>query len=535
MLTKPLRMQRKNALLHIYGVDYGPFDVVVSLWYRAWEDWVSTYTRERGRLTAVDVKRALAMVAGGKVPGRGIDHADIAFPGLILRTTPLAVTWYLKTRTKTLRLGDGASLTVAAAREAATRAKLDLNAGIDPSVDLRVFEHAMAKTGDLAVAIDAAFPEVVELQTDEDRRRRGPWQWKDLVDLYLAHKLPTLRPRWGKQFEGHVRRSLNNRLTNMRVAQVRQNDLLLLRDEVIEARTLSAAADTIEAVKSALDWALNMNSHRAGFAETAYPWWREKVQTGYESGKRTHTPRLDELARTLVLAEQYRALGGSGKETSDAVLGALWAVVLTGQRVGALTGTRRDSVLPWNDGPVGWKIWSWSGEEMKKSGGIEVPHALPMPPEALAMIAKYDADPTSTFLFPSGVSDKPLQGTALTSLFARLMGKEKAAKQDGITLRPEGDLFIKCKIRPWVRHDVRRALSTYLDMERLGGSASAILAHRRQRSSDDTSMAESEFTEAMTLKHYIHGQRLEVKQPGMDVWVKAILEAYETERARFSA
>lgn len=497
---------------------------------------MSTYTRERGRLTAADVKRALAMVASGKVQGRGIDHADIAFPGLILRTTPLAVTWYLKTRTKTLRLGDGGSLTVAAAREAATRAKLDLNSGIDPSVDLKVFAHAMAKTGDLAIAMDAAFPEVAEVQTDEERRRRGPWQWKDLVELYLEHKLPTHRPSWGKQFERQLRRSLNDRLTNMRVAEVRSEDLLKLRDDVEKARTHSAAADTIEAVKAALNWAFSFHSHRAGLSGNLYPWWRDKVQTGYKSKTRTHTPRLDELVRTLVLAERYRALGGTNKETSDAVLGALWAVVLTGQRVGALTGTRREAILPWRDGPVGWKIWNWSGEEMKKSGGHEVPHGLPMPPKALAVIDRFDAEPESRFLFPSGQPDKPLQATALTSLFARLRGQEKAAKRDGVTLRPEGDLFAKFGIRPWVRHDVRRTLSTYLDLQGLGGSGSAILAHRRQRMPDQGG-AElvPELAEAITLKHYIHGQRLEVKQRGMESWVNAVLEAYEVERAVFSA
>jgi Arm DNA-binding domain len=494
---------------------------------------VSTYTRERSRLTAADVKRALALVNGGKVTGRGIDHADVAVPGLILRTTPLAVTWLLKTRTSTIRLGAGADVTVAAAREAATRARLDLKGGVDPRPDLRVFEHAMKTGASVEDAVDAAFPESVEAQSDEDRRRRGPWQWQDLVEEFLAHKLPQLRPRWARQFEGHLRRSLDPRLTRAPVSAVRPDDLLALRDRVAEERTQSAAADTVEACKAALDWALSLHSHRAGFSHSTYPWWRDKVRVDYQAKARKHTPRLDELARTLFVAERHRALGGTGKRTSDAVLGALWATVLTGQRVTALTGTRRASVVPWEGGPPGWVVWSWSGEEMKKSGGEEVPHGLPIPPAAAAAIARWDTSPGSEFLFPSTVAGQPLAGNALTQLAARLQGKSKAGRDGNVTLRPEADLFALHRIRPWVRHDVRRTLSAYLDMERLGGSASAILGHRKQRTPGEHAQ-ERELAEAITLRHYLHGQRLEMKAAGMEAWTKAVLDAYEAEHSRLA-
>lgn len=61
------------------------------------------YARERSKLTGEHVRRAAALVAAGKVPGRGIDHADVGCPGLILRTTPLAVTWLYKSRVSTVR------------------------------------------------------------------------------------------------------------------------------------------------------------------------------------------------------------------------------------------------------------------------------------------------------------------------------------------------------------------------------------------------------------------------------------------------
>ena len=46
--------------------------------------------------------------------------------------------------------------------------------------------------------------------------------------------------------------------------------------------------------------------------------------------------------------------------------------------------------------------------------------------------------------------------------------------------------------------------------------------------------AERELAAAITLKHYIHSQRLDLKAEGMALWVAAVLQAYETERGRMT-
>ena len=43
------------------------------------------YTRERVRIGATTVRRVEAMIRAGEVPGKGIEIADQATPGLILR------------------------------------------------------------------------------------------------------------------------------------------------------------------------------------------------------------------------------------------------------------------------------------------------------------------------------------------------------------------------------------------------------------------------------------------------------------------
>ncbi len=497
------------------------------------------WTRERVRIGKPHIDRANALVASGAFEGRGHEWADTTFPGLILRVGRQGGAWHLKTEARTVRLGD-MSMSVTAAREAAKRSKADLKAGKNPSRDdLRVWEDATKSGLPMRKARAVAFPKTLHEPTQDERRRDGPWEWHDLVDVYLARKLPTLKERWAKQYERHLRRAVDDYLRRKLVRDVTQEDLLKLRARILKDRPASAAADTVEAIKAAMDWAKAQEPILSGLDSAAFPWWREGVQVEYQSGTREHTPTLDELARTLVVAEHYRALGGTAKRTDDATLAALWAIVLTGQRVSALVGTRRTTTREWDERP-GWKIWTWTAVEMKGPGGAgkkkakPKPHGLPIPPAALTALARFGVDRSSTFLFPGRDPRRAMTASAMTGLFDRLKGKEKDARKGGLTIRPEGDLMERHGIRHWTPHDVRRTLPSLLDMERLGGSGSAILAHSKAKANGDDG-GERELPSAITLRHYIHSQRMDLKALGMEVWVAAVMEAYARERAAFDA
>ncbi len=170
-----------------------------------------------------------------------------------------------------------------------------------------------------------------------------------------------------------------------------------------------------------------------------------------------------------------------------------------------------------------------------RSGARRKPHGLPIPPEALAVLERFPVDRSSKHLFPNRDNPaKPVTPSALTGLMNRLKGKSKGAKKGGVTLRPEGDLLTQHRHSHWTVHDIRRTLPTFLDLERMGGAGSAILAHARRKASGDAD-EERELASAITLRHYIHSQRMELKADGMAVWVKALLEAYETEKALLEA
>lgn len=498
----------------------------------------NAWTRERTELNAHHLKKAAKLVASGAFEGRGHEWADTEERGLVLRVGRQGAAWYLKTEARTVRLG-GTDLPVKAARVAARRCREDLRAGRTPSkVNLQIFEEAHRRGFTPANARDAAFATPLAVPTTEERRRDGPWEWQDLVDLFLAKKLPTLRPKWAVQFERHLRRSAEGAMVRKLVGAVTQDDLLKVRNRVAKARTMSATADTVEAIKAAMDWGKREEPILSGLGATPYPWWREGVHVDYASEAREHTPTLEELARTLLLAERHRALGGTAKQTDNATLAALWSIVLTGQRVTALCGTKRSTTRDWPERP-GWKVWTWTAAEMKGPGGggrtrkkpKAKPHGLPIPPAALAVLERFPVDRTSRFLFPTrGDPTKALTSSAMTGLMDRLKGKSKGARGGGRTVRPEGDLLAQHDIRHWTLHDVRRTLPTFLDLERLGGAGSAILAHTRRKAAGDAD-EERELAQAITLRHYIHSQRMELKAEGMELWVAAVLAAYEAERA----
>jgi len=486
------------------------------------------YERERVRMTAATVERAARMIQEGTLAGRGAEIADADTPGLTLRITRSAGTWYLRHRKGTFRLGSMDNLSLSAARLAADRARRDVEAGVSPREDLGVFEAVLAKGRPVELAADAAFAETVEVQSDEDRRRRGPWQWRDLMDEFLASKAKGFKEGYLQKYQAYHRGPEFEPIEQRELSSLDIEDLEELRDRVVEARTVSAAARVVAQNREALTWAWRYHGTRSGLSGERYPWWKEQWDIEYSHDAREHTPTVQELVRTLLVVEHHRSLSSTDQQTEVGMLAALWAVVLTGQRTGSLGRTRRAGIIPMPGRPD-WQVWTWAGAEMKGGRRASRPHALPIPPAAIAAIERCGADPTSQWLFPSRIDGKHATPAGFTGLFHRIEGRVKAGKKGRQITRPEGNLFQRYGIRVWTPHDARRTLGTFLDEEQLGGAGSAILAHSKDKSEN----REEARIEDITRRVYAKAQRLELKASGMQPWVDHVLAAYERERARF--
>lgn len=502
---------------------------------------MAIYTRERVRLAPEHVRRAMAMVEAGTVPGRGHEYVCDRRTGLVLRVTPTAATYYLKLETTTLRIGSASVLTLDQARDQAASAKVASKRGKRPQPGLEAFEDLLAAgmsevdAWEISTARDGA-PD----RSDDEHLAKGPWRWKDLVKAFLAHKEAKLKPGYFKLYRTYLEYPEFSTIAERSLSSLKLGDLEGVRNGILTTKAKSAAWRSVQQIKEAFGWAWSYHSGISGLQDVEYPWWT-RLAVDYASGKREHVPTLQDLARTLVVAEMHRTLGWTEHATGPGTLAALWAVVLTAQRTGPLCGTLRERMVPDPERP-GWTVAVWTGSEMKggRSGGR--PHALPIPPSAMAVIEKYwkeahgDGEP-SRYAFPSLRGDGAVSQGSINQLLHRLQGvtNSPAKAREGKPSRKKKplpqrvDLFARYGIEPWVPHDVRRTLSTFLDDQRLGGAGSAILAHRPAKSEN-----EREKVEAVTRLHYAKSQRLGLKAEGMSVWIGAVLEAYRAEKAKMT-
>lgn len=494
------------------------------------------YTRETVKLTKNHVNKAERMLLDGKVPGRGVEWGDTEERGLTLRLTPQALTWYLRTRTDTVKLGAYHLLDVAQARFAAEKAKVGLRQGDNMKFEMSVFHNIMQRTGgDLEVVGDVAFPDRSEPPPVPSmiRRRNGPWFWEDMIEEFLEYKATKVEASYLPKYAKYLRHPGYACLEGMLVCAITVESLQEIRDEIIANYSLSTAARCVNQAKDAFDWTWRTHSGRSGLsrADEKWPMWREQWSVEYQSGKRKHTPTLTELARTLALAERHRSLGQTEHGTSAGTLGLLWFTVLTGQRTGQVAKTELDQVghISQDAGVPGgdWVAVTWQGPQMKSRRQ----HVLPLPPAAWreleALLAPARAK-SNRWLFPPKRGAGHASAGSMNQVLFRLAGK-RHKKADPQRVSPEvplPDLLTEHGIRKWTLHDVRRSITEFLVDRRLGGAASAILDHEIAGAKDLR-----EQTATVTRLHYDTAQRIALKAEGMALWCDALLAEVERERA----
>jgi hypothetical protein len=303
-----------------------------------------------------------------------------------------------------------------------------------------------------------------------------------------------------------------------------------VREDLIASCVPSAAQRSVNQLKAAMTWGWKQKGHHTGLLRNQYPWW-DRLEVEYSCKERKHSPTVQELGWTLALAERYRTLGQTEHATGAGTLAMLWAVVLMAQRTYQLSRTPVEAVKPWDDPDhPGWWVVEWEGSIMKSGTW----HALPFPPEAKAVIDGILAESNGThgpspWLFPSIRGDGPVSPNSVNQLLNRLRG----VVYSGRICAGREDLLARFGISRSTPHDTRRALTTFLRDHRLGGSASAILDHTMDKKEREAN--ERERTALVTRRHYDQSQRMDLKAEGMELWCRAVLEAYGTAKATLAA
>ncbi len=510
---------------------------------------------------------------GEQISGKVAEWRIAGVPGLLLRITPGRVVWYIRRRDVSLRIGDLGEVNLETAKYYA----LQVDTAAGRKRDLRTFltylqacengvprppdpyRHDEFVPPDGEPTRNPKFVACADAFSDENSiwayRARigddgGVWSWKTLTHKWFEERRTELKEDYQSQYERYLTLKEFEIVNDLRVNEVTIRDLERLRDTIDANHAPSAVHRAVTQLKAMMSWAWRYHATKSGLENVQFEWW-VRLSHKYKTRARTHAPTIEEIARTLVIAETFRNLGEREHATYPGTIGALWGVALTAQRTGALVNMRLDRLhdgseasrkIPTCRDLTGWEIANWTADEMKGVKGGDHAHSLPMPPQAISILRSFhsEAGGNSEWMFPAGDPKSAVGQSALNQLMYRLQGrvydhtvKQKPPRRGKPGPKPKPkkvrrDLFEEFDIKRWTLHDVRRRLTTFLDEQRLGGAATAILGHKTSKSQID----EREKMAPVTQQHYNRSQKIDLKAEGMALWVDALLQAYREEREK---
>jgi integrase len=369
------------------------------------------------RLTDAAVQR-LKAPSGGRV-----DYFDAAYPGLALRVTgavdqrPERRTWTLfyrfggKQRRLTFEPGYPA-LGLAEARDAANKAKLAIQAGVDPGAAKAEAKAEAARAPDTIANVAEMF-----IRRGLEGKKRAPRYIADTRRNFDNHVLP----RWGDRD----------------IATITRRDVIELLDAVMDSGSVRKddrkrrnlpggpiiANRVLGAIRAMFNWAL-----RRGIIESTPAALVERP--GAET-RRDRTLKADEIR---VLWPRFDAL--------KFPFGPFFQMALT-------TGQRREEVarMRWTDIEIGERLWLLPAAATKAARG----HAVPLSPLALTLLEGLPK--IGPYVF-TATRDHPISGFSKAKARLDAMGMS-----DGTSA---------VTIAPWTIHDLRRTAAT--EMGRLGVS-----------------------------------------------------------------
>jgi integrase len=366
-------------------------------------------------------------------PGGRVDYFDAAYPGLALRVTgavdqrPERRTWTLfyrwggKQRRLTFEPGYPA-LGLADAREAATKARRQLQAGTDPGA-------AKAEAKEQAARAPDTIANVVELFI-----KRG---------LELKHRAPRYIEETRRNFRNHVLTRWGSR----DIKGITRRDVIELLDAVMDRGSVVKGDDgkrrkapggpisanrTLAAIRALFNFAL-----RRGIIDST------PVALVERPGEETRRERT-------LTAEEIRAVWD--------VAGALGYPFGPFFRLALITGQRRDEVarMRWADLDLDERTWTLPAEATKAGRS----HVVPLAPLAVEILRGL---PRKAVTVDRVIRASPYVFTTAGDVPISGFSKAKPRLDQTIAKARDGAALV-----PWVIHDLRRTAAT--EMGRLGVS-----------------------------------------------------------------
>lgn len=382
-------------------------------------------------LTDAGIKAAIerSKAAGGR---DRIELRDSRQPGLILRVSGTgAATFYFVYRRRgkpqpiRFRLGAYPHLTLADARNMVAQQRGEMVKGLDPAARR-------------------------EVERQEQVRLAARAKFRDVAEEYLRERIPKEKNR--KKIALLFTASLYPKLGDVALADIEASDAMDIY-RAVKARGASVQAEHAFAyIRAVLNYAV-----ASGYLE-ASPLVGKKVARASKPRDRVLT--VDELRAFLTkldtapMFEDYRAI--------------LRLQLLLGQRIGEVAGMARHEI------DLEARVWSMPAARCKNKRA----HAVPLPPQARAIISERLARSNNRLLFPTKVGNPHDVKHICNALLA-------ARDHFGFVAADGSPL-------PFTSHDLRRSVASYLRRLKFSSDVrDAILNHVTAR---NASVTEAHYT-----------------------------------------
>lgn len=516
----------------------------------------------RTYITATEVARAAtradktvkAKAAGKDSPEADmLVYADLALKGLRLVVVNGVASWAIKTATRTKTLGyvyprhDRPLTAPEKARELAGSVKTLLKTDPEAVDGYLAHRHAGRNHQD---ALDAL------------RTRPDTWTFGECIEQMLTgRRRKGAKKRIKRSTEKDIRSTFNRsfleELKATPAAILTRADFEKARDTIRKNTGISPAQKFVSWSRSVLSYVAEFHSGASGI-DGKDRWW-EMLHATHVVSPRTRNPEIEDIVKSLILAESYldrplpgRAIAADG--VGAGVLAGLWWIVMTCQRGSAALALKTYNLFDDEERGGGWKLASWEADVMK-AGRAQM---LPIPPRSAAHIERIRQQAkhygSKAWAFPSDLDpDKHASRSGTYRILYRLAARDAlkpkakkppALKKDGTPRKTpqrtdRRDLLAEHDIAWWSGHDVRRRLQSVLDLAGIPGGTSVVLAHELKGNVDlDVNLTQQQREDYMrqrqariTAQAYGGAHFLKLKAEAMEVWTDALLDEYERQVA----
>jgi hypothetical protein len=483
-------------------------------------------------LTPAVVKDALKLALTGS--DGIVDFCDRLQPYLVLRVRGHVASWLVKTRVRTLKIGD-AMPSAAAARIPSLRKRG--SAVGDESLGLReAREKAKREWAKMGNPVEAP-------------AEKPCWTWGELVENYKTHIAGMREDSSGRpiypsaETQSDVRQIFGRkevaRNANRLLSDLNEDWFEGVQKDLHEEYGYDAYRKFRAYGHAALNWGAAYQRKESGLA--GRKWWllaekrrrtpaevERKVERDRALKKRKEDFKVEHLGMLLAQHERFCASRSGNERVSAGVRWGLWWDSLTGHRRGSGTWVARAD-LEFKDprGEPGWGLAVWQPEVMKTQN----PFALPIPPLGLhiarccmrdwkqaaerAGLWKQD----SRWVFASRVmqseaGDIAVSGSALANHIRNMRGLREGNHRDVLRGIPHFSM-----------HIIRSTMGDHIldETDFPPGTASLMIGHEiagdRRNELDRVGQTGKRW--------YFQAQRIPEKTKAMEAWSEALLAAFK--------